>query len=149
MILNASTRKINQDEIKQVSILENKHNIELIKDGTYYDNLYIKSDNNILICNLDTQSIHYSKEYFSINNKKITFYNSTHGEINISLKNCNNVMMKNSFNISIENTNNLTGLMESEYLIDTMRVDNLTDCSLKEGIKGKNPVLSKLFIPKK
>merc|ERR1711935_597847 len=119
LIVNASTRKINKDEIGEIMLLEKKHNKKLVKNGVYYDEIYIKSDGN-----------------------KLLFTNSKHGLITLTLKKDANIMLKNSFSMKLETvTSDQSGLLTDEYLLKSMEVNTLKSEKHLIGVKGKNPVL--------
>ena len=147
LIVNASTRKINKDEIGEIMLLEKKHNKKLVKNGVYYDEIYIKSDGHTFKFCFDTKQIKCSNHfYFKSDGNKLLFTNSKHGLITLTLKKDANIMLKNSFSMKLETvTSDQSGLLTDEYLLKSMEVNTLKSEKHLIGVKGKNPVLSKLI----
>merc|ERR1711935_114149 len=144
-LYNALVTNIN--EIGEIMLLEKKHNKKLVKNGVYYDEIYIKSDGHTFKFCFDTKQIKCSNHfYFKSDGNKLLFTNSKHGLITLTLKKDANIMLKNSFSMKLETvTSDQSGLLTDEYLLKSMEVNTLKSEKHLIGVKGKNPVLSKLI----
>lgn len=142
LIINTKTRKINMNEKREISFLSNNYD----KNGCYYENIYIKSENNIFMLNFESKETNKYNDYFKFNKNILSFKHSKYGTIKLSILNIKNILMKHSFKLKIKYEKSLSGLLVNEYLVESMKVSNLYNDKIKKGQLGKNYVFSKLFV---
>ena len=165
--MNLSTRKITefeQEDIREYYRRVVNENIpsNLVTDGIFYDKLYLNSENNVLILDFDNKTADiYSNDYFKIVNEidkvnvfeqskmieqtQIIFNHSNYGEIILTISYFDNPQIKYGIGLKMAKSN-CTGLLEKEYLTNTMELNNLFDLNLINGIIGKNPSNSEFIM---
>ena len=165
--MNLSTRKITeleQEDIREYYRRTVNENIpsNLVTDGIFYDKLYLNSENNVLILDFDNKTADiYSNDYFKIVNEidkvnvfeqskmieqtQIIFNHSNYGEIILTISYFDNPQIKYGVGLKMAKSN-CTGLLEKEYLTNTMELNNLFDLNLINGVVGKNPSNSKFIM---
>ena len=158
LIFNISTRFINSNEVNDIKEYYKQMNNKeapqsLITNGVFYDNIFIKSDNNILQFNINDDII--TNDYFSIyedefiiqekNNPsniikqvKIQFNHSIYNTITICINYYENPQTKYGIGFCCRNKNELDGLLIYEYLPSTMELNNINDTELLYGFKFNN-----------
>jgi len=165
--MNLSTRKITeleQEDIREYYRRVVNENIpsNLVTDGIFYDKLYLNSENNVLILDFDNKTADiYSNDYFKIVNDidkvnvfeqskmieqtQIIFNHSNYGEIILTISYFDNPQIKYGIGLKMAKSN-CTGLLEKEYLTNTMELNNLFDLNLINGVVGKNPSNSEFIM---
>lgn len=172
IILNASTRYTSVEEqndiIKYFSNMYNKqyqkYKKDIVYNGSFYNDIFLKSDNCSLKFNFDNKKIkfenHESLKYFTIktnvlrnndytniyekceniNQIIISFTNSYHGAISICINYFSNPQIKYGISFISNNYNNIQGLLIREYNISKLTLKKLTDCKNKKCKIYKNPI---------
>jgi hypothetical protein len=80
-----------------------------------------------------------------IEQTQIIFNHSNYREIILTISYFDNPQIKYGIGLKMAKSN-CTGLLEKEYLTNTMELNNLFDLNLINGVVGKNPSNSKFIM---
>lgn len=149
IIINASTRNLNNEEKEEIKKLSKELKVPLILDGVVYEKLFIKCGKYIAIYDFQTRKFKFNlHNFFRADGPWLIINTLGHGKIKVKITS-GNAMNKYNFSVKVTSLDGLTGLLEDEYLLKSMEVESLEDTKKIIGVKGKNPVLSKLIKIKK
>ena len=166
LILNASTSYTTPEEQKTIQSYYKRVTGEdapqnLITDGIFYNNVFLKSDGHTMNYNFKTQKGNASSEYFSIQQQSvdkkqmnkyekseyiqqisIAFTHSVYGKMTLNLNYFSNPQIKYGMSVKVQHKEGLTGLLVREYKCKTMECHQLRKTKKLVGKIGNNKVNS-------
>ena len=155
LIVNVSTRRLTIDEGKAIKkyykeVTKRTPPKSLITSGVFYERVIVFYKSSVINFSFSKDSVQKIGNQIKLLNKHTLRINDSElGEITLKFDYLNNPQEKYGIQLSCSRPEKLSGLLLDEYIAESMMIKGLLDKKPKNGVLGKNKVLSKFFKVKK
>ena len=148
LTINVSTRRLTVQEGKAIKeyyrkVTKRTPPKSLITNGVFYERVIIFYKSSVINFSFSKDNIQKIGNQIKLLNKHTIRINDAElGEMTLKFNYLDNPQEKYGLEFSCSRPEKLSGLLLKEYLAESMMIDGLLDKKYKNGVLGKNKVLS-------